>query len=225
MKIADGKYEPALIANLNNRDPDHDELRADVQRLLKLPPIPAKGISRAEYWLRVVLRKIEGFQFSHARRTIVPLSQYNKARWQPGVKQNYLRVGREWFVVRDVPDITGGTAAERKRQTIYWVLDQALKSGEFSKVQRCRNPRCLKFFMSNRRKPGSCSKKCNQEFYNRKYQDKGDFMKQYYERKNLAIKRAMNLRDQKKDIEFIMASTGLTKLALIRGKVFDEYAI
>jgi hypothetical protein len=120
MKTVDGKYEPALIANLNNRDPDHDELRADIEKLLRLPPTPGgKEISRAEYWLRTVLRKIEAFQFSHARRTMVPLSKYHGSRWQPRGQHNHLRVGKEWFIVADVPDITG-TGAERKRQTIYW---------------------------------------------------------------------------------------------------------
>jgi hypothetical protein len=76
--------------------------------------------------------------------------------------------------------------------------------------------------VSARRKAESCSKKCNQEFYNQKYQRQGKFMKHYETTKQDNIDKAKRLKDRGHSIEFIMAQTSLTKLGLIRGNVLQR---
>jgi hypothetical protein len=149
-------------------------------------------------------------------RTIVPLSKYHGPGWKPNNSRNRLRLGGEWFIVADIPKLTG---PQRKRHGVYWLLDKALRSGEFSQVKRCRQ--CSKFFASYRRKADACSPQCNRDYQNAEYQAKGKFMKRYRVRRTEALQRAQRLRDQGKDIEFIMKKTDLTKLALIRGGVYE----
>jgi hypothetical protein len=213
----------SLISNLNTDDPAFDELRADVQRLLEPPPIPTRMRSEwsspRAYWLRVILNKIQGMGFNQSRRTIVPLSEYHGAGWLPlpSESRNRLRLGEEWFIVADVP-IFHRSRQQRKRQMVYWLLDQALKSGEFSQVRRCRT--CSEFFASYRRDAQACSPDCNHEYHNQEYQRKGKFMDSYFKRKNQKLKKAKRLKKEGKDIEFIIDKTDLTRLALIRHKIF-----
>lgn len=205
------KQEPALIANLNNGDPVHDELRADVQRLLEPPPIPArvrsKWSSPRVYWLRVILNKIEEMGFNQNRRTIVPLSKYHGPGWLPTESHNRLRLGNEWFIVADVPHLAG------KRQTIYWVLDEALKSGEFSQVRRCRW--CGRYFTTTRSDRLTCNPKCNVKRQNAKRQSTEDRLDEYtearWEHREKMFKDAKELKAKGCSFQEIKKKTGLSE--------------
>lgn len=203
-----------LVNYLNNADPVFGELRADVQRLLHPPPIPAKArsdMSVREYWLRAVGKKILAMNVTHGRRV------QRLGDWPYLWKPHRLRLGDEVFIYTTSPAkaLLSVSRGERKRRMTYWLLDQTLlPGGGFSQVRRCRQ--CSKFFTSYRRKAEACSPACNSDYHNTKYQREGKFMRSYYQRKKKKLIEARRLWKEKTPLDQIMDETGLTRLALIR---------
>jgi hypothetical protein len=208
-KLEQRRGEPkALISNLNNNDPDFDELRADVQKLLNPPPIPAKarpGRSLHEFWLRVIVKKMIGMKFNEGRVVF-------RSPRPPADGGNVLRLGDEWFIVGDYPGIRGHRR-ERKRQTVYWLLDQALRSGEFSQVRRCGS--CPRYFATTRSDRLSCSPECNVKRQNANRQSSDGRLDKYttarWEHREDMFKKAQRMEKQGRTFSDIKEETGLTQ--------------
>jgi hypothetical protein len=210
----------ALIANLNTADPAFDEVRADVEKLLQPPPIPAKVRAKwnspGAYWLRTVLNKIEEIGFDQNRRTILPLTKYHGPEWQPDQPGNQVRIGGDWFIVADVPHLAG------KRQTVYWLLDQALVSGAFAQIRRCRS--CSKFFATTRSDKASCSPQCTVKYQNQDRQDRKTaaggqqsidyFTQRRWEHRVAMVEKALDLKKQHWSPQAIERKTGLSENVL-----------
>jgi hypothetical protein len=198
-----------LVANLNNGDPEFDDLRGDVGTLLDCPPIPPKATTRemspAEYWLRRVAAKIVGMKFNNSRRSVIPVPTGSR-----------LRLGDQWFIFAEVPDMWNAG----KRGVGYFLLDRTLRSGEFSYVRRCRV--CGKFFLSFREKAYACDAKCNRVYQNRRYQAEGKFMDSYRKRKENELKKARRLKREGKGIDYVVEHTDVTRLALIKANIFRK---
>jgi hypothetical protein len=190
----------SLIGNMNTVDSAFDELRADVQKLLN-PPSPEKT-------LLAILNKITRMGFNRSRRTIVPLPHV------PTEKRNRLRLGNEWFIVADIPRLKGGSR-DRKRQIGYWLLDQTLKSGEFSQIRHCALGSCRNYFASTRKDRLTCSAECNVKRQNAKRQNSDGTLDKYtlerWKKRRRAVKRALELERQGCAAQEIQRKTGLSE--------------
>jgi hypothetical protein len=198
-----------LIKFLNDDDPVFDELRTDVQRLLDPPPRERAGRSPHELWLRVIVKKIRGMKLNE-RRMVMPLPI-------PPLNRNVLRLGNEWFLIADAPHIRGNRR-ERIRQIAYWILDQALRSGDFSQVKCCGA--CRRYFAATRKDRLSCSPECNVRRQNAKRQSADGKLDKYtkarWEQREAMFKKAQRLRNEGKTPKEIKNQTGLSERVFLR---------
>src|SRR5262245_54840007 len=91
----------SLINYLNSVDPDFDELRSDVRKLVQPPPIPARSTaSPTEYWLRVISKKIGAMKAPFNQERFI----MRRSRLSLGGSKAYrLRLGDELFVYAPSP--------------------------------------------------------------------------------------------------------------------------
>jgi hypothetical protein len=210
----------ALVANLNAADLAYVELRADVQRLLELPPIPAKArshMSPGEYWLLAIGKKIRAMKIGQGRR-VIRLGD-RPYRFQP----YRLRLGSEVFIYADSPAkaLLSSNRRERGRRMAYWLLDQTLRSGEFSQVRRCRS--CPKYFVTTRSDRVSCGPECNVKYQNAQRQSSDDgkldyFTQKRWEQRKSDVEKAMKLEREGKTPAEIKRLTGLSERVLRKEK-------
>lgn len=158
-----------------------EEIKADVQNLLKPPPIPsdanARGNTRAEFCLREVIAKIE---------SIVGIPVFEVLPWPKGPLSSRvpLRLGKEKFLVAYTPVPDG------MREMTYWALGETLRSGEFSMLRRCSN--CSTYFSTTRSNKQTCNRRCSNRHQNSLRSENGVFQEAYVRRKDYG-KRAEEL--------------------------------
>jgi hypothetical protein len=119
-------------------------------------------------------------------------------------------VSDEVFIYCDRPRITGRAS---KRQLAYWLLDQTLKSGDFSQVRRCRS--CPKYFATTRIDRVSCGPECNVKYQNQQRQrsDNGQldyFTQKRWEQREKKFNRALELKQEGRSPAEIQRTTGLS---------------
>lgn len=174
-----------------------DEIRADVQRILEPPPIPpntrvhAYATSPAEYWLRIVVDKIEAMDF---------LPGYHVTRWPDPLlrsARSILQLGRERFVVLHTP------LPEGMRDQTYWQLGEALTSGEFSMLRRCLS--CLTYFVTTRSNKTCCTRACSMTHQNKTRLARGYF-KERRESKKEKTELEINARVQRGAVNLYRAT-------------------
>ena len=142
------------------------------------------------------------------RRMVMPLPI-------PPLNRNVLRLGNEWFLIADAPHLRGNRR-ERIRQIAYWVLDQTLRSGDFSQVKCCGA--CRRYFAATRKDRLSCSPECNVRRQNAKRQSADGKLDPYtqarWEQREKDVKLALELREQGKSPAEIKRRTGLSERVL-----------
>lgn len=167
-----------------------DELRADVQKLLHPPPIPADAranlfaTSPGEFWLRTVVDRIDAIDF---------YSFFHVDRWPHllySSNRSVLRLGNENFIVLHVPSESDDLGAP-----IYWTLGETLRSGEFSMLRRCLE--CSKYFITTRSNKQTHNRKCSTNYQNRIRIANGK-LKEYRDKTKKRLKKDKDLQIQQK---------------------------
>jgi hypothetical protein len=200
-----GDYIPRVIEFLNREDlrrdaqKFHREFKADIEQAMR-PPRNA-GLQKLQDRINKAGLKRE--------LMIDPLDKPT-VRGMPG--ESVLDFRDEKFIVQEW---TGGQGFKKD---LYWDLDMALQTGEFTTLKKCRW--CSKFFASYRRGVFSCSAKCNTKFHNDQGKKTKYFKKNYRDKKQEKLNIARELRG--KPLDVIMKKSGLTKLALIREGIVEE---
>jgi hypothetical protein len=214
------KWRPKLRAIL-------EELRDDVMRLLepreaaeKAPWLPDSQRLRN---LTALLHKLSRFRW---RESLGPDPLGNRrtsgSTASIGLEGASLRrntsfdVGGEQLGV--VEHLRYAETFERGvRERLYRIIYASLKSGDISKLRRCNNKQCRKFFIG--KKP-QCGEKCRSRVNNELRRKAAYFSERYKDQKTNRLAKAERLLKQGKlSIEKIVRLTRLTRKALERKRL------
>ncbi len=113
-----------------------------------------------------------------------------------------------WVVRREIP------SPSQMRKALYWIIDQALESGELLNLRQC--PQCLRFFVAKDRRKAFCGDNCRKAFSNEQRLESGYFYKLRHAKRKRDLSKARRLLRDGKSIEEIIKETGLSQNVLKR---------
>lgn len=205
MKSQDNIQE--VIKFLNQRDlrgdaqKFHGKFKSDIETAMRAP---------RESGLRRLADQIEKAKLDR----VLFIDSFDNPRIPNWLGESVLDFGDEKFIIKE---LIGG---EGFKKNLYWSLNDALRTGEFAALKKCRWRPCSKFFASYRRGAFACSPECNTKFHNSQGRKTGYFADRYQQEKDRKLEIARKLKG--KPLDVIMKRSRLTKLALIRAGILEE---